>query len=232
MPVEVLAVIPARAGSKRLVGKNRRSVGGRTLVERAVEVARAASTVTGVVVSTDDDEIAVTVDGDGVVVRRRPAHLADDVASSWDVVRDAIDQVGSPDVVVLLQPTSPLRRALDVDRCVLEHLRHDDRPPVVSVTAVDHPPEWTFEVHDGRLAAPGGSGWAAVASRSQDLPVRWRLNGAVYVCSPAWLASGEPVVGPRTRAVEMDRRHSVDVDTEDDLRWAEFLVADESEDPA
>lgn len=225
----VLAVIPARAGSRRLPGKNRQRVGGRTLVQLAVDVARRSATVSELVVSTDDDEVAADMAVQGVTLRRRPPRLADDTADTWDVVRDVLDHVPRPDVLVLLQPTSPLRRAVDVDRCVTAHLRHDDRPPVVSVTPVEHPVEWTFDVADGRLVAPSLGGWPSAGARSQDLPTRWRLNGAVYVCSPEWLESGFPVVGPGTHVVEMDRRHSVDVDTEDDLRWAEFLAADDPE---
>lgn len=187
-------------------------------------MALAAASVNAVVVSTDDDEIADCMESRGVGVRRRPPHLADDTADTWAVVRDVLDHVPRPDAVVLLQPTSPLRQAGDVDRCVGEHLRHGDHPPVVSVTALDHPVEWTFEVSDGRLVAPSVGGWPTTGRRSQDLPTRWRLNGAVYVCSTEWLESGSAVVGPATLVVEMDRRRSVDIDTEDDLQWADYLA--------
>ena len=112
--MDVLGLIPARGGSKGIPRKNLAPVGGKPLLTWTVEAAQEASELTRVVVSTDDDEIAAEA---GVEVLRRPAELAADDTPMLDVVRHTVAEL-SPDVVVLLQPTSPLRRAEHVERAL------------------------------------------------------------------------------------------------------------------
>ena len=112
----ILGVILARGGSKRLPGKNIRPFAGKPLIVWSIEAAR-DSVIDETVVSTDDPQIAAVALAAGVRVIERPAHLATDAASSEDAVRHVMGLVQS-DWIVLLQPTSPLRHAADIDACI------------------------------------------------------------------------------------------------------------------
>ena len=128
----VIAVIPARRGSKRLPGKNLMRVGGRSLLERAIESGLRAETVDRVIVSTDDPAVRDACKGLDVVVLGRSEFLSTDTACTVDVVRDVFRKLGIPGVVILLQPTSPFREACDIDEAVRLLQRHPDTPSVAT----------------------------------------------------------------------------------------------------
>lgn len=189
-------------------------MGGKPLLAWTVDAARAATALTRVVVSTDDDEIAAASD---VEVLRRPAALAADDTSMLDVVRHAIDEL-APDVVVLLQPTSPLRRAEHVDAAV-GLLLESGADAVVSVVAVPHRyrPEALMDVVDGRLVARGSS-----RTRHGKELVYARNGPAVLAVRSAGL--GDDLYGGDCRPYVMDERDSLDVDDPHDLELADLLL--------
>jgi len=212
--MDVLGLIPARGGSKGLLRKNLAPVGGKPLLTWTVEAARAAAELTRVVVSTDDEEIAAEA---GVEVLRRPAELADDDTPMLDVVRHAVSELG-PEVVVLLQPTSPLRRAEHVDAAV-RLLLESGADAVVSVVAIPHrySPEALMDVVDGRVVARGS------ARTRQEKALAYARNG------PAVLALrserlGDDLYGGDCRPYVMDARDSLDVDDSFDLELADLLL--------
>jgi len=212
--MDVLGLIPARGGSKGIPRKNLAPVGGKPLLAWTVEAAKAASELTRIVVSTDDDEIAA---GAGVEVLRRPAELAADDTPMLDVVRHAIAEL-SPDVVVLLQPTSPLRQAEHVDAAVRLLLK-SGADAVVSVVAVPHrySPDALMDVVDGRIVARGN------ARTRQEKALVYARNG------PAVLALrsdrlGNDLYGGDCRPYLMDERDSLDVDGSFDLELADLLL--------
>jgi N-acylneuraminate cytidylyltransferase len=217
----VLALVPARGGSKGIPDKNRVRLGGRPLIAWTIEAAGAARTIDRVVVSTDDARLALLASGCGAEVPfLRPKELARDDTPTMPVVMHAIDTLGWDDVVVLLQPTSPLRTAEDVDACVEIFL--DSGRPVVSVTVADPPPQHMI-VRDGDGIAPLLGGLPA-GGRRQDLPPVFALNGAVYVADAAWLREHGTFVAAQTRVYEMPRERSVDIDDAFDLRVAEAMI--------
>ena len=212
--MDVLGLIPARGGSKEVPRKNLAPVGGKPLLAWTVEAARAASELTRVVVSTEDEEIAAEA---GVEVLRRPAELADDDTPMLDVVRHAVSELG-PEVVVLLQPTSPLRRAEHVDAAV-RLLLESGADAVVSVVAIPHrySPEALMDVVDGRVVARGS------ARTRQEKALAYARNG------PAVLALrserlGDDLYGGDCRPYVMDARDSLDVDDSFDLELADLLL--------
>lgn len=220
----VLAVIPARGGSKGLPRKNLAPFLGRPLIGWTIEAAQGSMLIDRVILSSDDAEIIAVAQGLGCEAPFvRTAALATDQATSLEVVLDALDRTPGYDVVVLLQPTSPLRTAADID-AVLALLKDADSAVSV-VDAVDHP----FLVYrpdaDGRLtpyaeAAPGTS------LRRQDLPPAWSLNGAVYALRVDWLRRERTFVKPGdTRAWAMPVERSADIDTLADLIEAERSAA-------
>jgi len=212
--MDVLGLIPARGGSKGVPRKNLAQVAGKPLLAWTVEAARAASELTRVVVSTDDDEIAAEA---GVEVLRRPAELAADDTPMLDVVRNAVAEL-SPDIVVLLQPTSPLRRAEHVDAAV-RLLLESGADAVVSVVAVPHrySPEALMDVVDGRVFARGSA-----RTRQEKALVYARNGPAVLALRSERL--GDDLYGGDCRPYLMDARASLDVDDSFDLELADLLL--------
>lgn len=116
--MNVLAVVPARKNSKRLPGKNKLLIGGRTLVEHAVDQAMGSKFIDSIIVSSDDDDILQdTYRKEWVWFERRPDHLCHDDTTTDEVIR-FIEKNHMYDVLVLLQPTSPIRYSIDIDRCI------------------------------------------------------------------------------------------------------------------
>jgi N-acylneuraminate cytidylyltransferase len=214
--VDVLAVIPARGGSKRLPGKNLAEVAGRSLVARAVDVALRAQLRP--LVSSDDDAILVEGERAGAIAERRPAALATDEAIAEEVIRHLLSGHDA-EVVVLLQPTSPLRDVDDVRRCI-DALR--DAPTAATAVQVPHPVEWVFRTGEDGQAVPV-LGWDEFRSRQPRAP-SLQLNGAVYAAQATHLRAGGFFVEPGVALVEMPPERSVDVDTPFDLHLARTLA--------
>lgn len=219
--MSIVALVPARGGSRGLPGKNLAVVDGASLVARAVSVGRAVDAITEVVVSSDDDAILAEARVCGASVDVRPASLATDDATTTAVVAAFLRNRPDVDVVVVLQPTSPLRTVDDVARC-LQAL--GDADTATTVSATDHPTAWTFTISpERRLEAV--LGWDQVVSRRQRAAPTFRINGAVYVARAAHVTAGGELVGPGTVAVEMPRERAVDVDDELDLVVARAVAA-------
>lgn len=222
-----LAVVPARAGSKAIPGKNLADLGGRPLVAWAVLIARASTRADRVVCSTDDDTIADAAKAAGAEVPfRRPAELAADdtpgIAPVLHAVRRIAEAEGAaPDVVVCLQPTSPFRTPADVD-AALAVLEERDADAVVSVTEPGHHPAWMKRMDDeGRLTGLEGTG--DVPAVRQDLDPVYALNGAIYAARADVLLREETWYTDRTYGYLMPPERSLDVDTPWDLRLARLL---------
>jgi CMP-N-acetylneuraminic acid synthetase len=226
--MEVLGVIPARGGSKGIPGKNLAPVAGKPLLVWTIEAALASHSLTRVVLSTDDAVIADTGRERGVEVPflRDPALAADDTPIV-PVLVDLLDRLRAreqyvPDLVVLLQPTSPLRRAAEIDAAVAL-LVETGADSVVTVVEVPHQfsPVSVMTLVDGRLQS-----WAdqATVTRRQDKPRLYARNGPAVVAlrSPV-LASGS-LYGADTRPLVMAPENSVDIDTPWDLALAEWVL--------
>lgn len=224
----VLGLIPARGGSKRLPGKNLKPLCGKPLIAWTIDAALAARSLTQVVVSTDDPAIAGAARDHGAEVPfLRPAELASDTADGLSVTRHAVQVLADAgtnfDYVMVLQPTSPLRSAADIDAAIALAVERD-ADNIVSVCPTDHPPEWSNALPaDNNLKdfyRPGVRG-----IRSQDLPVSYRLNGALYLHRTAPLLAGQ---APDTRVASyayiMPRERSVDIDTAMDFAIASLFA--------
>lgn len=212
----VLGLIPARGGSKRLPGKNLADLHGRSLLQRAIDAGLEARGVDRLIVSTDDPAIAEAARAGGAEVPfMRPAELATDEASSLDVVRHAMawaDEVepGAFSHLVLLQPTSPLRTAEDID-VTLRLCRDRGCSTAVSVTPVLKA-ETLVIGRDDTLAPASAYG------------TPFALNGAVYVLKWEHANIGDGFIAQDTAYHVMGESRSVDVDTVEDLgRAALFL---------
>jgi N-acylneuraminate cytidylyltransferase len=211
----LLAVIPARGGSKGVPGKNIRAAGGKPLIAWTIEAARGSAHIDRAVVSSDDAEIireARKLGADVPFVRE--ARLADDKAPMLDVVLDAIARCPGYDWVVLLQPTSPLRTTADIDgaidRCVAMKA-----PSCVTVCEARESPYWMYKLgSDARLEPLMG---VEAPEQRQKLPPVYLLNGAVYVARTDWVRREKNFVTAETVAYTMPASRSLDIDTEADF---------------
>lgn len=221
--MDAVGLIPARGGSKAIPRKNLAPVCGRPLIAWTIEAARESETLSRVVVSTDSDEIADAAVALGAEVLRRPPELAADDTPMAVVVAHAIDHLAPVDALVLLQPTSPLRRARHIDEAValLESTCADC---VVSVVEVPHRyvPSSLMRV-DGDRLTPLHAGGPVLRQQKERLVAR---NGPAVLALRA-ASIGEDLYGGDCRAYLMDERESIDVDGALDLELADYLLRTE-----
>lgn len=226
---EVLALVPARGGSKGVPRKNLRELGGRPLVAWAVSAGIEAKTVTRVVCSTDDGEISAAARAAGADVPfMRPAELAADATPDLPVLAHALQQLGAdgyrPDVVVWLRPTAPLVTGRDVDGAV-DLLLETGADAVRSVCQVEHHPSWMRRLEGDKLLPYVDGGDRSSALQRQALPAAFRLTGGVDVVRTSAIpASGSPFDVGDVRAYVMPPERSIDIDSELDLRLAEVVL--------
>ena len=177
----VLAIIPARGGSKGIPHKNLCEVAGKPLLVRTIEQGQGSALVDRLILSSDDPAIMETARSAGCEVSfERPAELASDSATTMDVLRHAMAEIGGGyDYVVLLQPTSPCRQPEDIDGCI-SRCMEAGAPACVSVAELDKPYQWMYRLDgQGRMAPLVPD--APQASRRQEARPGYYLNGAVYV---------------------------------------------------
>ena len=227
--VKVLGLVPARGGSKGLPGKNIRLLAGRPLLDYTARAARESGVLDRIVLSTDSEEIADAGRRAGLDVPfMRPASLAQDDTPMLPVVQHAIAALGHagwvPDIIVLLQPTSPLRRAAHVRSAV--NLLRETRADAV-VTVVELPrhlsPDYVMTIDNGRLRPflPDG----ARITRRQDARPAYARDGTVYACWRATLERFGGIYGDDCRPLLVDPSESLSIDSPADWDHAERMLA-------
>ena len=224
----ILAVITARGGSKGIPQKNLSTILGKPLIAYTIEAALQARTLTRTIVSTDDKTIAQVSEQYGAEVPfLRPKHLATDTATGIAVLQHAVTYLEEKegfvtDIVVCLQPTSPLRSAEDIDQAVNLCLK-SGADSVVSLCRAKHHPFWMKKVVEGRVYSLMNEDEQLYARR-QALPPVYQLNGALYVTRRRILLEEDRVLGDTTLAYIMPEERSIDIDTQTDLRIAEYIL--------
>ena len=224
----ILALIPARGGSKGIPHKNIIPVAGKPLIRYTIDAALQSRYIDFVLVSTDDEEIARVAKACGAQVPfLRPAVLAADTSRTVDAVihaAETLKQRGETfDSLVLLQPTSPLRTAEDIDGAI-EKFYAGGRQAVVSVSPVeDHPVlvRTIEQTPDGERLKPLLAGSSTV--RRQDMPAFYRVNGCIYINAMEEL-NPETSFNDNPTPWVMEKSHSVDIDEPADLALAEYLL--------
>jgi len=222
--VEVVAVVPARGGSKGIPRKNLAVLGGHTLTALAVRCARRAG-IERVLVSTDDREIAAAGQAaGGEVPALRPAALSGDGARSVDAVLHVLGAAGAqPDAVAVLQPTSPFRRAADLREAVALLAARPEADAVISVTRLEEPHPEKAKRIDGGWLRPYLPGAASERPR-QELPAAWRLNGVLYLVRRAEIAERHTLVPTAALPLVLPAERSLNIDQPLDLLLAELLL--------
>ncbi|MDV2978346.1 UNVERIFIED_CONTAM: acylneuraminate cytidylyltransferase [Actinomycetes bacterium ARC8] len=216
----VMAIIPARGGSKGIRLKNLREIGGKSLLGRAIESARSAAAVSDVVVSTDHEQIKAEALRYGARVIDRPADIAGDTASSESVLLHALANAESqPDITVFIQCTSPFIDPADLDAAIAAVA--SQRADVSFAAVADHGFHWGLDPQ-GEAVAVGHD--KLHRPRRQDREPRFRETGAFYVMDTrGFLEAGHRFFG-KVRVHEVPAEHGIDIDTEADLLLAGLAV--------
>lgn len=228
--LKILAIIPARAGSKRLPKKNIRLLADKPLLVWSIDVVKGVDCIVDILVSTDSPEMAkIASDAGALVPWLRPEILATDTASSVDVCLHALDwyetHKGHVDGVLLLQPTSPFRREASIKQ-ILQFYSKNKPCSVLSVSPVQSHPAWCFRVQNNTLEP-----WISADRlhvRSQDLESAYSVNGCMYLISPELLRQHHAfyLENGKTIPFVMDSLfETIDIDTGEDWILAEMIAA-------
>jgi len=219
--MKVLAIIPARGGSRALPRKNIMLVAGVPLVTRTIAAARACPYITECVLTTDDAAIRAIGLDHRVKVIDRPAELAGDLATTQDVVRHVLGIVPA-DYFVLLQPTSPLRTTAHIAACI-KAFAGSGAQSAISVTEAKESPYKALVERDGALEPLFDAG--RLHAPRQTLPRVYNQNGAIYLTSADAFLRANSFFIPPVMPFVMDAASSIDIDTALDWRIAECLIS-------
>lgn len=224
----ILGVVTARGGSKRLPGKNIKTLAGKPLIAYAVEAMRGSTLLDRIIVSTDDEDIARIAKEYGADVPfMRPRELAEDLTPHLPVMQHAVAEMEKhgkrPDLIVLVQPTSPFVQTQDIDLAI-KKLVDNGANSCVSVCAVSERPEHMYHLKKG-------ASFPLIKQESrettdQTLPHYVRINGAVYVTRYDTLMKQGKIVDDKNNSmIEMPRSRSIDINESIDFIIAETLLS-------
>ena len=224
----VLALIPARGGSKGIKDKNIYPLQGRPLISYSIDAAKQSRYIDAIVVTTDSETIADVARANGAEVPfLRPPELAADTSKIIDAVLHAVDFLKGEgrtyDILVLLQPTQPLRTAQDIDMALEVYCEGAEQPLCSVHPVVDSPHLIRSVSREGKLVPILKE---SSTIRRQDMPSFYRVNGAIYVY-PVESLSAKTSFNDGTVPFFMETGYSVDIDTMDDLRVAEMVLLEE-----
>ena len=221
---KVLAIIPARGGSKGLPRKNIINVHGKPLLFYTISQAQKSKYIDRVILSSENEEIIKLAKSLGCEVPfKRPDNLATDSIGTMPVIFHAIDELNEIyDYVVVLQVTSPLRITKDIDSCI-ELCEKNNAPACLSAVANEKPLEWIFKVSDEQKITPFTED--KIITRRQDATETFSINGAVAVAKIKWLKSQDHFFTRETAVHVMPKSRSLDIDTKDDLSLFKYYLS-------
>ena len=226
--MKILALIPARRGSKRVPGKNIRLLGGKPLINWTINAANNIPEISDILVSTDDPLIEeVSKKAGAYIPWLRPKILATDTAKSVDVAIHALDLYesvhGLVDGLLLLQPTSPFRTKETIKESIRLFIENSGRT-VISVSTCDSSPMWMFKINEKKLIPLINK--CGLDMRSQDLEPTYFINGSIYLITPNLLRANKSFFDPKAAPLIISSKvEAVDIDSEWDFKLAEFIVS-------
>ncbi len=222
MSCVVTAIITARGGSKGLPHKNILPLNGMPLIGWTIQAAHAARCIHRTVLSSDDTQIIATAKHLGCEVPFvRPAKLAQDTTQTTDVLLHMLEHI-TTDYIVLLQPTSPLRLAQDIDNCFAQLMR-DKAPSCISITESSVSPYWLYARDQAGKLTPFAQSTLA-STRRQDAPPMYVPNGAIYIAHAQWFKENRSFIGKETTGYLMPKERSADIDTQIDFDLCELYM--------
>lgn len=219
----VLAIIPARGGSKGVPRKNIKDLAGKPLIAWTIEEAKRSKYIDKLVVSSDDQEIIdVSIKWGVDAPVRRPSELAQDDTPGIDPILHALEFYQEYEYVVLLQPTSPLRNVKDIDGAIKLFALKEELS-CVSVTESSKSPYWMYKISKEGTMLPLFSK-EDIPYQRQQAPKFYELNGAVYVATSKSLKATSSFLQDGTIPYVMPRERSIDIDNVSDFEYCEFLL--------
>ena len=222
--MNLLAVITARGGSKGVPRKNVLELCGKPLIAWTIEAAQKSNYIDRLIVSTEDEEIADISRSYGADVPFiRPAELAMDDTPALAAVLHALEQLPGYENILLLQPTSPLRTAEDIDG-IVDFCKQRNAPVAVSVCESSKHPNWMFTCGVDERLSPFTND--PIALNRQELPKIYSVNGSLYYARTKWIEQSRGFYTPETLGYIMPNERSVDIDSPLDWKWAEFLLSE------
>ena len=221
---KILAIIPARGGSKGVPRKNIKMLAGKPLIAWSIEEAKKSKYIDMCVVSTEDEEIkAVAETWGGNVPFIRPMELAQDDTPGIDPVLHAIKMTPGYDFVVLLQVTSPLRTVEDIDGAIAYCLDNGCES-CVGVTEAEHSPYWMYQMDEQKHLQPILKIEKEKSYQRQKLPKVYQLNGAVYIANVDFVQRQRGFIGEDTLGYVMPQERSYDIDSMLDFEIVETIM--------
>jgi len=223
MTKKILAIIPARGGSKGLPRKNIINLAGKPLIAWTIEASLNSKYITKTIVSSDDEEILNVSKKCGADILKRPNEFAIDTASSEVVVKHAIENIsGEFDYIVLLQPTSPLRDTQSID-IAFKKLFDNKATGLISVCKIDNKILKAFKKNQNGFIE-GVSNNKYPFQRRQDLPKVYMSNGAIYIIKTDEFIKNNSFWTDKTIKFVMDGIKSTDIDTKEDLEKVQLII--------
>ena len=219
----ILAIVPARGGSKRLPGKNIIQFLGKPLITWTIKSANESKYIDKTIVSTDSQKIASVCEKDGFNVPfLRPKELASDSAKTIDTILHVIQNTEKQfDVTIILQPTSPLRQATDIDNA-LEFMFDSNSPSCVSVCKPGKPIHWSYKKNADHLLKPIFDKEHPIIQEKEHDNI-FMPNGAIFIAKTKWLLKNKTFIKNNTIGYEMSKVKSIDIDTDFDLKIAKTI---------
>ncbi|MAD91470.1 MAG: hypothetical protein CMQ54_01920 [Gammaproteobacteria bacterium] len=224
---KVLAIVPARSGSKGIKDKNIVDLCGKPLLSWTIEAATQSAFIDDVAISSDSEKIISLAEKAGATIRiKRPDRLSTDDASSVDVVLHALALCSDYTWYVLLQPTSPLRSGLHIQES-FELLKNSISESLVSISESKSKPNHIFSLDISNSAIDPLMGWENLSLPRQALAKFYELNGAIYIGRADILEQTRKLVDENTIGYIMDKSVSLDIDDPQDLLAAEIIIKEE-----
>ncbi|MBI1999165.1 MAG: acylneuraminate cytidylyltransferase family protein [Parcubacteria group bacterium] len=226
---KILGVITARGGSKGIPGKNIKELGGKPLIAHTIEAAKKSALLTRCIVSTDDENIAeISREYGADIPFMRPAELAQDNSTSMEVVQHALETLTNDfgeeyDYLMILQPTSPLRTADDIDACIRIAVDTDAGSVMSMKELDDFSPKKMKKIENGVILPYFEEQEGKESSRRQDLSKMYKRNCAIYLTKTECIRRGD-LFGKISRAYLMPEERSVDINKPIDFELAEFFL--------
>ncbi len=216
--MKIISIIPARGGSKGLPGKNIIDLAGKPLIAWTIEASLKSKYITKTIVSSEDDNILDIAKKNGAEILKRPKELALDTTSSEPVIEhvlNSIEDINKYNYLLLLQPTSPLRNAADIDSAI-EKLKEKAATALISTKTIDNKILKAFKNNKkGYLEGVSNNDYPFM--RRQDLPIVYMPNGAIYIVKVEDFLKSKQLFTDKTISFEMSVEKSLDIDTMEDL---------------
>jgi CMP-N,N'-diacetyllegionaminic acid synthase len=219
---QIIAIIPARKGSKRIKGKNHKRLGKKPLIKYTIDEAKKSSLINKIVISTDDPIVQEIGEKEKITIIKRPKIYSTDNASSIDVIKHVIEQLEKkPEIIVLLQPTSPFRNAKDIDETI-KLVKNKKGDSAETFTEIKERPEYMFTIDNNKNAKPLDK--KNLKKSYKKLKKKYIENGAVYVIKTDFFIKNKSFYGKNHKGHIMPKERSLDIDEPMDWKLAELIT--------